>query len=150
MKKALVIIIAVAILGFLGLQSKNKSNSANTVATSPSGLSSPAPTSTTASSSSSTSAAYKDGDYTGSTAQTPYGPVQVTAVISGGKMSDIKFLQMPSDEPHSREVTSFSEPRLKQLALSNQTAQIDFVSGATSTSEGFEQSLQAALDQAAA
>jgi uncharacterized protein with FMN-binding domain len=56
---------------------------------------------------------------------------------------------MPSDEPRSREITSYSEPGLKQNAITAQSANIDFVSGATSTSYGYKESLQAALDKAA-
>ena len=93
---------------------------------------------------------YKDGTYRASSDQNPYGTVEIAAVISGGKITDIKFLQMPNQEGHSREVTNFSEPLLKQSALDKQTANIDFISGATDTSFAFEQSLQAALDQAKA
>ena len=56
---------------------------------------------------------------------------------------------MPSEEENSRVVTGFAEPQLKQKAISAQSANIDFVSGATDTSIGFRSSLQAALDQAA-
>ena len=41
-----------------------------------------------------------------------------------------------------------AEPILHDEALSAQSAQIDTVSGATYTSDAYEQSLQAALDQA--
>jgi uncharacterized protein with FMN-binding domain len=61
----------------------------------------------------------------------------------------VKFLQMPGPEGHSKEVTAFSKDPLKQSTLQKQSANIDFVSGATQTSEGYQQSLQAALDQAA-
>jgi uncharacterized protein with FMN-binding domain len=56
---------------------------------------------------------------------------------------------MPGPEGHSKEVTAFSEPYLKQSTLTHQSANIDFVSGATQTSEAYEKSIQAALDQAA-
>jgi uncharacterized protein with FMN-binding domain len=92
---------------------------------------------------------YKDGTYTGDAEDTIYGTVQVAAVISGGKITDIKFIQMPGPEGHSKEVTAFAESPLKQSTLNHQSANIDFVSGATQTSEGYVQSLQAALDRAA-
>jgi uncharacterized protein with FMN-binding domain len=101
------------------------------------------------SSNSVSSSSYKDGTYTGSTAETPYGTVQIAVVVSGGRIANVNFLQMPSDAGHSREVTAGSEPLLKQQTLQNQNSHVDFVSGATSTSEGYEQSLQAALNQAA-
>ena len=97
----------------------------------------------------SNSASFKDGTYSGASEFTPYGTVKVAAVVSGGKITDIKFLQMPGPEGHSREVTAFAEPYLKQETLQNQNGSIQFVSGATTTSEAYQMSLQAALDQAA-
>ena len=161
MKRALLIVMSVAILGSLGLYINKKpanssaadsQTSSNTAAiadqtsnsVSNSGQSSGSSTSTTASSK------YKDGTYTGSDADTPYGTVQVAAVISGGQITDIQFLKMPSDEQNSKIVTAMAEPKLKSETLQAQSYKIDFVTGATSTTYGYEQSLQAALDKAAA
>ena len=47
----------------------------------------------------------------------------------------------------SAEISSYAGPILRQEALQAQSAQIDLVSGATYTSSGYEQSLQAVLDQ---
>ncbi|MBX4201410.1 FMN-binding protein [Candidatus Saccharibacteria bacterium] len=156
MKKSVVVILAVAIIGALGVYLKSHDSTAQSgteatsTATSADTASNTNPVSTTPTSSSSDNSAttYKDGTYTGNTVSTIYGDVQVAAVISGGKIVDVKFLKMPDDEGHTREVTAFSEPPLKQSTLAKQSAHIDFVSGATQTSEGYEQSLQAALDQA--
>lgn len=148
MKRGVVITLAVAILGALSTISKDKPASSTGYG---SGMST-TPVSqinNTNANSQSIATSYKDGIYTGSSADNPYGTVQIAAVISSGKITDIKFLQMPSHQGHSQEVTNFSEPLLKQSAISKQSANIDFVSGATDTSYGFEQSLQAALDQAA-
>jgi uncharacterized protein with FMN-binding domain len=153
MKKSLVAILAVAIIGTLGIITKGHKSNDNTSVQAASTSTSTTPTSTDASASqaasSSSTGAYKDGTYTGATEDTEYGTVQVAAVVSGGKITDIKFLQMPGPEGHSKEVTAFSESPLKQSTISNQNAHIDFVSGATTTSQAYEQSLQAALDQAA-
>ena len=146
MKKSLLIIMSVAILGGLGLYI-NKSNAAKP-ATSPSAPASTTPTASTATASSTTT--YKDGTYIGSEANNLYGTVQVAAIISGGKITDVEFLQMPNDEENSKVVASMAEPSLKSEAIAKQSAHIDFVSGATQDSQSFEQSLQAALDQAAA
>jgi uncharacterized protein with FMN-binding domain len=152
MKKALVIIFAVAILGGLSIYvNKNKpNNSLNGSASQPTSTISANSSGTTTSSSggSGSNASYKDGTYSGNAADTPYGTVQVAAVISGGKISDIKFLQMPSDQMHSQEITRMAEPQLVQNTISAQSPHIDFVSGATSTSYGYQESLQAALDKA--
>jgi uncharacterized protein with FMN-binding domain len=151
-KRALVIILAVAILGALGLYTKKHDSK---VGLAPIGTTyQPSTTTSTNTSNSSTpvsvsSASYKDGRYTGGTANTPYGNVQVAVTINSGKIINVDFLQMPSDRGHSQEVTSFSEPLLKQTTLQKRAARdIDFVSGATSTSYGYQQSLQAALDKA--
>jgi len=48
------------------------------------------------------------------------------------------------------EISSQVEPILQQEVLQAQSAQIDLVSGATYTSEGYAQSLQSALDKARA
>jgi uncharacterized protein with FMN-binding domain len=147
MRKALTILAAVAILGTLALF-----NSKRNPAFSPNPPTNSASQSSTSSNSSTTAASavtYKDGTYTGSAVDNPYGTVQVAAVISSGKITGINFLQMPSDQRESQQRTSFSEPYLKQSAIAKQSANIDFVSGATDTSYSFEQSLQAALNQAA-
>jgi uncharacterized protein with FMN-binding domain len=48
---------------------------------------------------------------------------------------------------HSGQVSSYAAPQLRSEALQAQSAQINTVSGATYTSEGYIQSLQSALDQ---
>ncbi len=95
------------------------------------------------------SIAYHDGTYTGSIISSDYGDVQVSAIINGSKLTDIQFLVMPSDG-HSGEVTQFAESQLRSEAIQAQSAQVDAVSGATSTTDAFEQSLQVALTKASA
>ena len=51
---------------------------------------------------------------------------------------------------HSQRISQAAEPILREEALSAQTANIDLLSGATYTSEAYVESLQSALDQAAA
>ncbi len=148
MKKGITIILAVAIIGALGMYAKSPEGAANTLV-SKNNSSSQAANPPTGSSGSS-AAGYKDGTFTGNTEYIPYGPVQMAVVISGGKITDVKFLQMPSDLGYSRQVAAAAEPLLKQTTLQAQSANIDFVSGATSTSVGYQQSLQSALDKAAA
>jgi uncharacterized protein with FMN-binding domain len=147
MRKSIIVILAVAIIGALGLYSKTHSSSSGPTSTS--GSEQVAGSNISSSSSGSASAAYKDGTFTGASEQTPYGVVQVAAVVSGGKITNVEFLQMPSDMGHSQEVTATSEPILKEETLQTQSAHIDFVSGASSTSQGYMLSLQSALDQAA-
>ena len=94
------------------------------------------------------SAGYSDGSYTGDVADSIYGPVQVKAVVSGGKLTDVVFLQYPNDRPHSAELSSQAMPVLKSEAIQAQNANVDVVSGATQTAEAFSQSLASALSKA--
>ncbi len=91
---------------------------------------------------------YKNGTYTGSIADAYYGNIQVQAVISNGKITDVKFLQYPNDRRTSIEINTQAMPYLKEEAIQAQNANVDGVSGATQTSQAFLQSLQSALDQA--
>jgi uncharacterized protein with FMN-binding domain len=84
----------------------------------------------------------------GTTAQTRYGPVQVQVQISGGKITDVTTLQRPSGDRRTEQISSYALPQLRTETLSAQNAQIDTVSGATYTSNGYIDSLQAALDAA--
>lgn len=142
MKKA-AIIFAIALIGIIGVIDKSQSAKSRLV-TPPSS----APNSS-ASSSTPVTTSYKNGSFTGDSEATPYGAVQIAVVVSGGKIINVNFLQMPSDQRESQQRTELSEPLLKQTTLSKQNANIDFVSGATQTSVGYQQSLQSALDQAA-
>ncbi|HSX02003.1 MAG TPA: FMN-binding protein [Candidatus Saccharimonadia bacterium] len=98
---------------------------------------------------STTPTSYKDGTYTGNATDMEHGIVQVSAVISGGKLTDVQFLQLPQDG-RSGEISSLAGPQLRSEALKTQSAQVDIVSGATQTSQAFAQSLQSALSQAGA
>ena len=85
---------------------------------------------------------------TGPTSSTPFGPVQVRLVISGTHITDIETLQTPSDASYSQQVAAYAVPILRHEALTAQSAQIDAVSGATWTSQGYADSLQGAIDRA--
>ena len=93
---------------------------------------------------------YKDGSYTGSAADAFYGYIQVKATVSGGKLTDVAFLQYPNDQRNSVEINSNAMPQLKQQAIQAQSSRVDGVSGATDTSQAFTQSLGDALNQARA
>ena len=105
-------------------------------------------TSTSGTSTGSTSSTTKSGTYTGSAIQTRYGPLQVQITVSNGKITNIQALQYPSDNPRSQSINQSALPVLIQEALQAQSSQVNSVSGATYTSEGFMQSLQSALTQA--
>lgn len=151
MKQAIAIVVTVAILGIIGFETtKTKSNTTSQPATTtaPQAVSASTGSAVPASTTASPSAKYRDGTYTGSNVDNEFGSVEVAAVIRGGRITDIKFLKMPSDMGHSRMVSQYSLPILRSETISAQSANIDFVSGATATSDSFERSLQAALNQA--
>jgi uncharacterized protein with FMN-binding domain len=94
------------------------------------------------------SAHYKDGAFTGDPVEILWGIVRVKAVIQGGKIADVQFLQMPSDRTRSVEITDLAKPLLKSEAIRAQSARVDLVSSATMTSIGFRQTLASALAKA--
>ncbi|MFE4667121.1 FMN-binding protein [Streptomyces sp. NPDC056716] len=72
---------------------------------------------------------------------TDQGPVQVEVTFDGDRITSVRMLQQPN-HPQS----AYATPQLIEETLQAQSADIDTVSGATSTSDGYKESLQAALD----
>lgn len=103
----------------------------------------------TAQATSGTAVAYADGTWTGPAVDEPWGPFQVEAVVSGGRLTDVVLVTSPTDR-HSSRINRQAVPALTQEAIAAQGASVDLVSGATWTSESYATSLQAALDQARA
>lgn len=147
MKKAL---ISIAVLGLFTLYSIKQhipSDEVNVVAstTSPT-IASSAPSSTQPTVV--PQGMYKDGQYTGNVADAYYGNIQVKAIIANGKITDVQFLQYPSNRQTSIEINTQAMPYLQQEAIAAQSAQVDIVSGATDSSQAFRQSLASALVKA--
>jgi uncharacterized protein with FMN-binding domain len=92
----------------------------------------------------------RNGRYTGEDVSMRYGDVQVQVVVSGGRITDVVALQMPSDRARSAYISQVAGPMLHDEVLQAQSAQIDTLSGATYTSDAYAQSVQAALDKAGA
>ena len=93
---------------------------------------------------------YVDGTYTGSVADAYYGNVQVRVTISGGKITNVAFLQYPNDRSTSISINRQATPKLAAEAIQAQSANVSGVSGASDTSMAFQQSLADALSQAKA
>jgi uncharacterized protein with FMN-binding domain len=85
---------------------------------------------------------------TGAVIPTRYGDVQVAVVLNGTHIDDVNALQLPFDRARSQFISQQAAPILRQEVLTAQSAQIDTVSGASYTSDGYAQSVQSALDQA--
>ena len=90
----------------------------------------------------------KSGTFTGGTAQTRWGPVQVRIVVAGGKVTSADAIQFPSGNGKDQQINSYAIPQLNSEVIAAQSATIDMVSGATVTSGGYLTSLQDAIDQA--
>jgi uncharacterized protein with FMN-binding domain len=84
----------------------------------------------------------------GSVANTMWGPVQVQVKIGSGKITDVITLVHPTGTGRDQTINSYALPKLRLQALKAQGADISGVSGATVTSDGYRESLQAALDAA--
>jgi len=75
-----------------------------------------------------------------------YGVLSVKVTVSGRKISKISIAYLDdAADPRSQMIDDQAIPILEQQALQAQSANIQGVSGASFTSEGFEQSLQSAL-----
>jgi uncharacterized protein with FMN-binding domain len=84
----------------------------------------------------------------GPVADTRWGPVQVQITVDGGSLTGATVLQYPSGTGRDQEINDYALPILIKETVDAKSANIDMVSGATVTSEGYLQSLQGALDQA--
>jgi uncharacterized protein with FMN-binding domain len=85
---------------------------------------------------------------TGPSASTRWGPVQVQLSIAGRVITDVTVVEYPSGNGKDRQINARALPVLVQETLDAQSAEIDMVSGATVTSDGYLESLQGALDEA--
>ncbi len=86
--------------------------------------------------------------WTGSAVSTRWGPVQVQITVAGGKITAADALVVPSGNRRDVEINGYAVPILDSEVLEAQDADIDAVSGATVTSDGYVASLQSALDRA--
>ena len=90
----------------------------------------------------------KNGVFKGSAAKNPYGTIQVSIKVAGGRIT-----AADATYPVTGDSATINPPAiaaLKQSTVKAQSADVDAVSGATFTSESYVKSLQAAIDQATA
>lgn len=90
----------------------------------------------------------KDGTFDGRQIKTPYGTMQVRATVAGGKITDVVPLKLTDVGSLSGAIDRQAVPMLRSEVLSNQSAKVHTIGGATYTSQGYLSSLQAALDAA--
>lgn len=87
------------------------------------------------------STAYKDGTYTGS-GTSRRGGVNVSVTVSGGTISNVTITSVSTEYPVSRIAS------LPAQVVSRQSANVNVISGATYSSQAFQQAVQAALANA--
>jgi len=157
MTKTRLVSLIIATLGALGLLASFHTTAGTSTRTAPSATKGTTPTATTAPPPQGTTPSTgapppttNAGNQTveGDTISTKYGDVQVRVTVSGGRLVDVQAVQLPSDRARSQGISSDAGPLLRNEALRAQSARINTVSGATSTSDGYAQSLQSALDRA--
>ncbi len=77
-----------------------------------------------------------------------WGVLSVSVTVSGTKITKVGIASLDDGgNPRSQSIDQYSIPQLEQQAVAAQSANIQGVSGASYTSAGFKQSLQAALQQ---
>jgi len=80
-------------------------------------------------------------------AHTDYGGVQVRVTVSHGRIVNVTALQLPHGNQMDVQLSKPAARMLEREVISEQSAQVDMVSGATYTSQGYLRSLQSALDR---
>jgi len=84
----------------------------------------------------------------GSSIRTRYGNVEVQVVFTGTQITDVVPIRLPDSNGVDQQIDQQAVPILIQETLTAQSANIQAVSGATYTSDGYVRSLQSALDKA--
>jgi uncharacterized protein with FMN-binding domain len=79
---------------------------------------------------------------------TPFSAIQVKATLLDGKLVGVETVALSGDGPHTDALNARAEPILRESALRAGSADVDVVSGATSTSEIWLESLRSAIRKA--
>ena len=85
---------------------------------------------------------------TGSLATDQYGQLQVKLSVKNGRITKVGFTTFVANDGHSVQIDQSAAPMLIGETIAAQSAHIQGVSGATYTSNAYQQSLQAAIDKA--
>ena len=85
---------------------------------------------------------------TGSLTTDQYGQLQVKLTVKNGRITRVGFTTFVANDGHSVQIDQSAAPVLIRETIAAQSAHIQGVSGATYTSNAYQQSLQAAIDKA--
>ena len=80
--------------------------------------------------------------------RTRYGDVEVQVVFTGTQITDVVPVRLPDSNGVDQQIDQQAVPILIQETLDAQSANIQSISGASYTSDGYIRSLQSALDKA--
>jgi uncharacterized protein with FMN-binding domain len=79
---------------------------------------------------------------------TPFSVIQVRATVTHGRLTGVETVSLSGDGPHTEALNARAEPVLREEALKAGSADVDVVSGATSTSQIWIESLKGAIHKA--
>lgn len=96
----------------------------------------------------SASATGANGTFDGSSVRTPYGSYQAEINVKAGKITNISMLKSGNGDGTSQAISGYALPMLIKAVLQKQTANVGYVSGASYTTQGFEASVQSAMQAA--
>ena len=107
-----------------------------------------APTTTTTPPTTTTAPPSATRSATGPVVNYYFGTVSISVTASGKKITNIGVASLnDGGNPRSQQIDQYALPQLIQQALAANSANIQGISGATYTSQGFAQSLQSALSK---
>jgi uncharacterized protein with FMN-binding domain len=76
-----------------------------------------------------------------------WGGVQVRVTVARGRIVNVAAVRLPRGNQMDVRLSKPAARTLEREVISAQSAQVDMVSGATYTCQGYLRSLQSALDQ---
>jgi uncharacterized protein with FMN-binding domain len=85
---------------------------------------------------------------TGRTLTTPFSVVSVRVTLTGRELTRVETVALGGADARTKAINDRAEPILREAALEAGSAEIDVVTGATYTSEGYIDSLQSAIERA--
>ncbi len=85
---------------------------------------------------------------TGPAMTTPFSVIQVKATVTGRRLTCVETVALSGDGPYTEALNTRAEPILREEALRSGGADVDVVSGATSTSTIWIDSLRGAIRRA--
>jgi uncharacterized protein with FMN-binding domain len=90
----------------------------------------------------------KSGTFLGAAYQTQYGAVQVSVTVKSGKITKVAVPIYPNSQPRDVMINSQAIPMLEQEVMQAQSSNINNITGASFTAQGFYMSLVSALGKA--